>query len=112
MQQANANTKTKKVNEDLVANISSSSLEDNGKLIANVSTNRVDVNGDSGANISDSNTVEVYEGQDVTLTFVMEAYPPIRSQRWTTTAHNNNNNNTNTTVYQESYAVFGYRLAC
>ncbi|XP_070772936.1 macrophage colony-stimulating factor 1 receptor 2 [Enoplosus armatus] len=122
LQPSNANTKTIEVNEDLVANfssmpmelqgqqeanISSGSLEVNGELIANVSTNRMDGNGASSANISSISTVEVYEGRDVMLTFVTEAYPPIRNQRWTTPTHINNCNNN--TVYQESYAANGYR---
>uniref|UniRef100_A0AAQ5ZNN5 receptor protein-tyrosine kinase n=1 Tax=Amphiprion ocellaris TaxID=80972 RepID=A0AAQ5ZNN5_AMPOC len=59
----------------------------------------------TSANVS---RVEAYEGHDVTLTFVMEAYPPIRSQHWTTPEHITNDNNT---VYQESNAANGYRLA-
>lgn len=54
-----------------------------------------------------NSTVEVYEGRDVTLTFIIEAYPPIRSQHWTTPAHSHNN-----TVYRVSYTANGYRLAC
>ncbi|KAK9537075.1 hypothetical protein VZT92_006811 [Zoarces viviparus] len=121
MHQANANAKTIEVNDslganvssmltevqgELEANVSSGTLEVNGKILANFSTNQLDVNGASGANVSDGSTVEVYEGRDVTLTFVIEAYPPIRSQRWTTTTHVNNNNYT---VYQERYAANGYR---
>uniref|UniRef100_A0A8C9YC19 receptor protein-tyrosine kinase n=1 Tax=Sander lucioperca TaxID=283035 RepID=A0A8C9YC19_SANLU len=57
-------------------------------------TTRGGVSGDisvdiSGANVSGSSIVEVYEGKDVMLTFVMEAYPPIRSHRWTITTQNN-----------------------
>ncbi|XP_044078450.1 macrophage colony-stimulating factor 1 receptor 2 isoform X2 [Siniperca chuatsi] len=122
MQPANANTKTIEVNwdrlanisrmpielqDELEANISSSSLEVNGELIANVSTNGMGGNGTSTANISGSSTVVVHEDQDVMLTFVTEAYPPIRNQRWTTPTHVNNGNNN--MVYQESYAANGYR---
>ncbi|XP_028450580.1 macrophage colony-stimulating factor 1 receptor 2 [Perca flavescens] len=113
----NANTKPTEINEDPMANysrmlmdeqaepeanISSNLLAVNGERAANISSDGTDVNG--GANISGSSLVEVYEGKDVMLTFMMEAYPPIRSQHWTTTTYNNND-----TVYQESYAANGYR---
>ncbi|XP_039633778.1 macrophage colony-stimulating factor 1 receptor 2-like [Perca fluviatilis] len=113
----NANTKPTEINEDPMANVSRMLMEEqaepeanissnllavNGERATNVSSNGTDVNG--GANVSGSSLVEVYEGKDVMLTFVMEAYPPIRSQHWTTTTHNNND-----TVYQESYAANGYR---
>ncbi|XP_029303912.1 macrophage colony-stimulating factor 1 receptor 2-like [Cottoperca gobio] len=119
LQKANTNTKTLEVNEDLSVNISSLLLEDQGELqanivsgslevigelIANVSTYRMDVNGESSANISGSSTVEVFEGRDVMLTFVMDAYPPIRNQHWTTITFSNNS-----TVYEESYGANSYR---
>ncbi|XP_074484131.1 macrophage colony-stimulating factor 1 receptor 2-like isoform X2 [Sebastes fasciatus] len=130
LQLANANTKPIEVFEDpaanvssvgmevqgeLEANVSSGSLKVYGELIVNVSTDRKDGDGDGGADggayggadVSGSSTVEVYEGRDVMLTFVMEAYPPIRNQHWTTTAQVHNYNNV--TVYQESYAANGYR---
>lgn len=121
MPHANANTRTIDINGDLVANVSNMSMEEQGKLeansngsldvkrelIANVSNNGV--SGVSRANISSSRTVEVYEGQDVILTFVTESYPPIRNQRWTTPPNVKNNNNN--TVYQESYAANNCRLA-
>lgn len=125
MPHANTNNKTTEVNEDLVANISSmpmkvqgqleaeissGSLEVNKELIANVSTHKIDANGDSSVNISGSGMVEVYEGQDVMLTFVIESYPPIMNQSWTTpTKVKDNYNNI---VYQETYTANGYRLAC
>ncbi|XP_053188038.1 macrophage colony-stimulating factor 1 receptor 2 [Scomber japonicus] len=108
-QHANANTRTMEVNGALVANassmsmegerdanISSMSMEGERELVANVSTNR-------NANISSTSRTEVYEAQDVMLTFGMEAYPPIRSQHWVTPTHVNN------TVYQESYTTNGCR---
>ncbi|KAG8008353.1 Macrophage colony-stimulating factor 1 receptor 2, partial [Nibea albiflora] len=116
MGHANANTKTiadlvtnnssmpLKEQGELGANISSSSLEVYRELVTNISTNRIDLDGDSSANISGSRIVEVYEGQDVTLTFVIESYPRIRSHHWTTPTNSNIN-----TVYQESYTVNGYR---
>ncbi|XP_037604917.1 macrophage colony-stimulating factor 1 receptor 2-like isoform X1 [Sebastes umbrosus] len=122
LQLANANTKPIEVFEDpaanvssvgmevqgeLEANLSSGSLKVYGELIVNVSTVRKDGDGDGGADVSGSSTVEVYEGRDVRLTFVMEAYPPIRNQHWTTTAQVHNDNNV--MVYQESYAANGYR---
>lgn len=117
MGHANANTKTiadlvtnisseLKEQGELEANISSSSLKVNRELIINISTNRIDLDGDSSANISGSSIVEVYEGQDVMLTFVIESYPRIKNHHWTTPTNSNNN-----TVYQESYTVNGYRSA-
>ncbi|XP_041807711.1 macrophage colony-stimulating factor 1 receptor 2 [Chelmon rostratus] len=120
MSHANTDNKTKEVDGDLVPNISSksmkvhgepeaniSSLEVNWEIISNVSTKVMDMKGVSSANVNGSSTVEVYEGQDVMLTFVTESYPQIRNQRWTTPTHINNNN---TTVYRESYTANGYRL--
>ncbi|XP_069030972.1 macrophage colony-stimulating factor 1 receptor 2-like [Embiotoca jacksoni] len=115
MEHANAKKRTTEVNdgitpmevmEELEANVSNGSLEVDGELIANVSLERADTNGASRANISRSSRVEVYEGRDVTLTFVMEAYPPIRNQHWTTPAHINDEEKT---VHQESYAASDYR---
>uniref|UniRef100_A0A4W6E6W1 receptor protein-tyrosine kinase n=1 Tax=Lates calcarifer TaxID=8187 RepID=A0A4W6E6W1_LATCA len=117
-QQANEPTRTKEMQGDLFANISimpvevqreldtnssSNSVEVNGGMIVNVNPNGSDVNGASSANISGSTRVEVYEGQDVTLTFVVEAYPPIRNQDWTTPTHINSRNS------KESYTANGYR---
>uniref|UniRef100_A0A3Q3WWH0 receptor protein-tyrosine kinase n=1 Tax=Mola mola TaxID=94237 RepID=A0A3Q3WWH0_MOLML len=112
---AKANTRAIKVNEDLVANISSMSMEVQGDLdnsstsqsmkrevIVNVSIK--DLNGVSSANISGNSTMEVYEGRDVILTFETESYPPIANQRWTTPTSVINNS-----VYQESYTANGCR---
>ncbi|XP_015817491.3 macrophage colony-stimulating factor 1 receptor 2 isoform X1 [Nothobranchius furzeri] len=88
-----------------VAFNSSSSLREKGHLIASVSTNTTQVRSIGSANISGYSKVEVYEGEDVTLTFVMEAYPPIRRQHWRTPTHMNNN----TTVFQESFSTNGCR---
>ncbi|KAM9728608.1 macrophage colony-stimulating factor 1 receptor 2-like isoform 2-T2 [Menidia menidia] len=85
---------------ELAANLSSRSQQVTQELVANVST---DVN---GAGSNRKSRLEVYEGGDVTLTFVMDAYPPIRNHHWTTPAHISNHNST---VYQESYAANGYR---
>ncbi|KAM3601205.1 uncharacterized protein V6R79_009021 [Siganus canaliculatus] len=65
-----------------------------GELVANISMSaeaNVSIDSFSSASVSGSRTVEVYDGEDVTLTFVTEAYPPIRSQRWTSTNIKNNN---------------------
>uniref|UniRef100_A0A1A7XYV4 Platelet-derived growth factor receptor-like protein n=1 Tax=Iconisemion striatum TaxID=60296 RepID=A0A1A7XYV4_9TELE len=88
-----------------LASNSSSSLGKRGHLIASISTNRTQVRGIS-ANIGGYSQVEVYEGEDITLTFVMEAYPPIRRQHWRTPTHINNND---TAVFQESYSTNGCR---
>ena len=64
------------------------------------------MNGTSTANISDINRAEVHEGGDVTLTFTVEAYPPIRRHHWTTPMYINYHDDT---VFQESYTTNGYR---
>uniref|UniRef100_A0A087YLN1 receptor protein-tyrosine kinase n=1 Tax=Poecilia formosa TaxID=48698 RepID=A0A087YLN1_POEFO len=38
----------------------------------------------NGSRGSGCRTVEVFEGGDLTLTFIMESYPPIRQHHWTT----------------------------
>jgi len=93
---------------ELVVNISSRSHEVKEELIANVSTIGTDINGANSTNISSNSRVEVHEGADITLTFVMEAYPPIRQHHWTTPTSINNDDST---VYQESYTADSYRLA-
>lgn len=103
---ANISIMPVEVQRELDTNSSSNSVEVNGGMIVNVNPNGSDVNGASSANISGSTRVEVYEGQDVTLTFVVEAYPPIRNQDWTTPTHINSRNS------KESYTANGYRLAC
>ncbi|XP_068436076.1 macrophage colony-stimulating factor 1 receptor 2 isoform X2 [Clinocottus analis] len=102
-----ANTDTKTITLHKGGNASSMLMKGQGELQASISTHQLDLNGDSSANISDSSIVAVNEGRDVTLTFVIEAYPPIRSQHWTKTTHSLKDNNN--TVYQESYAVNSYR---
>ncbi|XP_053296784.1 macrophage colony-stimulating factor 1 receptor 2 [Pleuronectes platessa] len=115
-QHANANTRTKAVEGDLFANvssmptkpdanISSGSLGVNGRKFANVSPNGTHINDANNANTSSNSKVEVHEGRDVTLTFMIEAYPPIRDHDWTTHITNDNND----TLYQESYSANGYR---
>ena len=118
-QHANANTRTIAVKGDLFANvssmptkldanISSGSLGFNGKKFANVSPNGTHKNDANNANTSSNSKVEVHEGRDVTLTFMIEAYPPIRDHDWTTHINNDNND----TLYQESYSANSYRLEC
>lgn len=96
--------------EELEVNTSSGLPEEGRKIIANVNTDSMAVNEVNGANISSSRTVEVYEGQDVMLTFVVESYPPIRNQYWM--PPRNINNTKNKTVYEENYSAAGSRLAC
>lgn len=83
--------------DEIQVNVSGGSLEP----ITNVSAYRA-----SSAKVNGSSRVEVYEGRDVALTFLLKAYPPITSQRWTTPTHLINNDST---VYQESYAANSYR---
>lgn len=92
--------------EDLFTNVSITSVKKEPDTNISFTWKGEDIAG--SMNISGSSRVEVYEGQDVTLTFVIEAYPPIRKQEWTTPTHTSSNNNT---VYQESYTANGYRLA-
>ncbi|CAJ1063162.1 macrophage colony-stimulating factor 1 receptor 2-like [Xyrichtys novacula] len=98
LQQVNAN-------RDLLANVSVRSQEVN--VVANETFQMSRNNGTSGATANVSFTVEVFEGQDVTLSFVMEGYPPITELRWTTPSNVVNDNNN--TVYQECYKVNEYR---
>lgn len=94
---------------EVEANFSSRSLKVNGELISDISSSSMDVIGASGAIIRGRIRAEVYEGQDVMLTFVVKAYPPLRNQSWATPAHVRNYNST---VFQETYTTNGYRLAC
>ncbi|XP_034539511.1 macrophage colony-stimulating factor 1 receptor 2-like [Notolabrus celidotus] len=117
VQQAKANTKAKDVNGELVANISIMSMREQAELVANISNSSLELNGElvanissklmyvNGAKISSSRKVEVYEDLDVLLTFVTEAYPPIRDHRWMTPTHLNRNN----TVHEESYWTYDTR---
>uniref|UniRef100_A0A3Q1HN86 receptor protein-tyrosine kinase n=1 Tax=Acanthochromis polyacanthus TaxID=80966 RepID=A0A3Q1HN86_9TELE len=77
---------------------------------ANANTNTtncsLETNTSTEACNASASRVEAYEGHDVALTFVVEAYPPIRSQHWTMPEHITNDNNT---VYQKSYAANSYR---
>uniref|UniRef100_A0A3P8NC23 receptor protein-tyrosine kinase n=1 Tax=Astatotilapia calliptera TaxID=8154 RepID=A0A3P8NC23_ASTCA len=82
--------------DEIQVNVSGGSLEP----ITNVSAYRA-----SSAKVNGSSRVEAHEGRDVALTFLLKAYPPITSQRWTTPTHLINNDST---VYQESYAANSY----
>ncbi|KAF7642880.1 hypothetical protein LDENG_00249290 [Lucifuga dentata] len=102
---AKFNTRTMEDKAELVTNITTSTVAVHGEVFANVSKGRIEVKGNDYANISGSSKVEVYEGQDVTLTFVMETYPPIIYHRWTTPT----DLNSSYTAYEESYTTNGYR---
>uniref|UniRef100_A0A3B3DGK6 receptor protein-tyrosine kinase n=1 Tax=Oryzias melastigma TaxID=30732 RepID=A0A3B3DGK6_ORYME len=52
--------------------------------------------------ISNRCRVDVHEGGDVRLTIVMEAYPPVKHQKWMTPAYMSNTDNT---VFEESYTA-------
>uniref|UniRef100_A0A665TAB3 receptor protein-tyrosine kinase n=1 Tax=Echeneis naucrates TaxID=173247 RepID=A0A665TAB3_ECHNA len=116
IQDANTNNKPTEI-KGLFANVSNMPLEEHGEAGADIrsgssdentnvlNTKEADLIGASSENTTSSVTVQAYEGQDVKMTFVIEAYPPIRNQDWTTTTHTNNNN----TVYQKSYTANGYR---
>nr|XP_040037585.1 macrophage colony-stimulating factor 1 receptor 2 isoform X2 [Gasterosteus aculeatus aculeatus] len=104
LQLSESDTYTRELNEAPGANVSSML---HSQLKANVSLHQLGVKGDSSRNVSGTSKLEVYEGRDVTLTFVIEAYPPIRRQHWTTTTGVNKDNNN--MVYQENYTANGYR---
>uniref|UniRef100_A0A3B3C3R4 receptor protein-tyrosine kinase n=1 Tax=Oryzias melastigma TaxID=30732 RepID=A0A3B3C3R4_ORYME len=59
--------------------------------------------------ISNRCRVDVHEGGDVRLTIVMEAYPPVKHQKWMTPAYMSNTDNT---VFEESYTAGEDRSAC
>lgn len=73
------------------------SIHPEGELVFNSST---------GDGYSSCRTVEMHEGGDLTLIFIMEAYPPIREHHWTMPDHLNNEGNS---VYERSYTAKGYR---
>ncbi|XP_029924288.1 macrophage colony-stimulating factor 1 receptor 2 [Myripristis murdjan] len=101
LQHSDASSRTVEPNGKLVANVSAHTVGVGGEPSANVSSDKTEVNGVGCANVSGASRVDVDEDQDVKLTFVMEAYPPISFQRWTST-HNN-------TAHQEHYSVNNYR---
>ena len=78
------------------ANTSTRSMEENGTAPANVSGDSTEVYG-GGASI-----VEAMDGQEVELVLVIETYPPLVYQRWTTPPHLN-------TTAQESYSSHNSR---
>lgn len=91
------NRSANSISNDIEAN-HSRTLDMKIELIANVSTDGV-----HGNNISSCRTVEAYKGLDVILTFVIESYPPLSNQSWTTPTKVNNNKYV--TMYQESSTV-------
>ncbi|KAM4726473.1 macrophage colony-stimulating factor 1 receptor 2 isoform 2-T3 [Anableps anableps] len=88
--------------EEPAANVSISSEDQQRELVFNGSRR----DRDSSGNISSCRTVEVYKGGDLTLTFIMEAYPPIRQHHWTPPEHVNNDGSS---VYERSYTATAYR---
>ncbi|XP_037323625.2 macrophage colony-stimulating factor 1 receptor 2 isoform X2 [Pungitius pungitius] len=104
LQLSESDTHTRGLTKALAANVSSM-LQ--AELKANISIHQLGVKGDSSSNVSGTSKLEVHEGRDVTLTFVIEAYPPIRSKHWTTTTGVNKDNNN--MMYRESYTANGYR---
>uniref|UniRef100_A0A673BV10 receptor protein-tyrosine kinase n=1 Tax=Sphaeramia orbicularis TaxID=375764 RepID=A0A673BV10_9TELE len=68
-------------------------------VIVDGTVNRVHING--------SSRLEVSDGRDVMLSFLLEAYPPITEHHWMTPKHVTSDNDT---VYEESYISDGYRL--
>ncbi|KAK5621205.1 Macrophage colony-stimulating factor 1 receptor 2 [Crenichthys baileyi] len=87
------------------AAISISLEEHQAELIFNVTGSKTDR--ESSVNISGCRTVEVYEGGDLTLTWIMEAYPPIRQHHWMTPEHVTNVGSSS--VYERSYTAKGCR---
>uniref|UniRef100_A0A3B5MWM8 receptor protein-tyrosine kinase n=1 Tax=Xiphophorus couchianus TaxID=32473 RepID=A0A3B5MWM8_9TELE len=80
--------------EEPAANVSFGSEELQRELVFN------------GSRGSGYRRVEVFEGGDLTLTFIMEAYPPIRQHHWTTPEHVNNDGSS---MYERSYTATAYR---
>lgn len=91
-----------KKQEEPSINTSSSSNEVKGNLIANIT----DMNGDSSANIRGHSRVNVYEGGDVTLTAVLEAYPPTQRHHWITSSQLNNEG---AIEFEKSFTANGYK---
>lgn len=75
-------------------------------MVAYLISNVTGLNATSIVNVSGSRRVEVYEGHDVLLMFVIEAYPPIRSHVWTMPREQNGR-----IKHEESYNIKDYRLA-
>lgn len=101
LQHSDASSRTVEPHGKLVANISAHTVGVGGEPSANVSSDKTEVNGVGCANVSGASRVDVDEGQNMKLTFVMEAYPPISFQRWTSTHIN--------TAHQARYSVNNYR---
>uniref|UniRef100_A0A673BWM4 receptor protein-tyrosine kinase n=1 Tax=Sphaeramia orbicularis TaxID=375764 RepID=A0A673BWM4_9TELE len=85
----------------------SSVVEANGHLVSNVSTNKTVDGTVNRVHINGSSRLEVSDGRDVMLSFLLEAYPPITEHHWMTPKHVTSDNDT---VYEESYISDGYRL--
>ncbi|CAL8362120.1 unnamed protein product [Lota lota] len=55
------------------------------KLVVDASTNRTfSSGGANGSAVAEASVVEVWEGRDVILSFLTEAYPPLRHHQWDT----------------------------
>uniref|UniRef100_A0A673BV15 receptor protein-tyrosine kinase n=1 Tax=Sphaeramia orbicularis TaxID=375764 RepID=A0A673BV15_9TELE len=78
----------------------------NGHLVSNVSTNKTVDGTVNRVHINGSSRLEVSDGRDVMLSFLLEAYPPITEHHWMTPKHVTSDNDT---VYEESYISDGYR---
>ncbi|PWA24628.1 hypothetical protein CCH79_00016149 [Gambusia affinis] len=98
---------TQQVSNDLPGNFSSE--ETTEEPAANVSFGSEELQRElvfNGSRGSGCRTVEVFEGGDLTLTFILEAYPPITQHHWTTPEHVNNDGSS---VYERSYTATAYR---
>ncbi|XP_024121989.1 macrophage colony-stimulating factor 1 receptor 2 [Oryzias melastigma] len=95
-QYANVSSMVVKAQAWPAVNPSNSSPAITEKLIANISNER------NESLISNRCRVDVHEGGDVRLTIVMEAYPPVKHQKWMTPAYMSNTDNT---VFEESYTA-------
>lgn len=102
-QYANVSSMVVKAQAWPAVNPSNSSPAITEKLIANISNER------NESLISNRCRVDVHEGGDVRLTIVMEAYPPVKHQKWMTPAYMSNTDNT---VFEESYTAGEDRSAC
>ncbi|XP_077360529.1 macrophage colony-stimulating factor 1 receptor 2 [Festucalex cinctus] len=80
------------------ANANDKSVTDDWEVLANLSMDTMEASKISSSN---SSTVDVLEGGDVMLTVAIEAYPPIRSLKWTLP--------NDSVSHMQSYAANGYR---
>uniref|UniRef100_M3ZW11 receptor protein-tyrosine kinase n=1 Tax=Xiphophorus maculatus TaxID=8083 RepID=M3ZW11_XIPMA len=98
---------TQQVSDELPGNFSREEMTE--EPAANVSFGLEELQRElvfNGSRGSGYRRVEVFEGGDLTLTFIMEAYPPIRQHHWTTPEHVNNDGSS---MYERSYTATAYR---